>query len=397
MSASNSLKIPKFLSLEQVRAIKPNQTRYSILLIGSLMLLLLGVILLTACQSSNEALSGLPVAQREWLSCSENDRNAQGNGYNLYQAGRTEARYRLSGERRVRTMSGNDRCQGRNGALLENFCRGNELKSQLVQCRGCSNGACSRCGNGAVDAGETCSSCPADFRCGPTEACQNGVCVDFCGNGQPDEWETCANCPADAAINLADEPEICDSIDNDCDGQVDEGLDGCLRAIGYSCIGWQACSGGDFGSSCSDPTCATGICRVVHAANTRCAAGIGESCVAYGNTPHDDYCVTGNCVNGVCSPGEENDFCRQENNDNDCQAGFSCAQGACCQRTSPEPIINVCNGDVLTNTTDTTCGPVTYSDDCLRYGRSYRCDSNAPDGVPLPGGGRGVGPGCVRA
>ncbi len=85
-----------------------------------------------------------------------------------------------------------------------------------------------------------------------------------------------------------------------------------------------------------------------------------------------------------------------------------CKVGECCQRTSPGPIINVCNGNVLTNTTDTTCGSVTYSYDCSSRRppeTSYRCDPNAPDGVIITPYNpetrvretRGSGPGCVSA
>lgn len=81
-----------------------------------------------------------------------------------------------------------------------------------------------------------------------------------------------------------------------------------------------------------------------------------------------------------------------------------CKSGECCQRTSPNtPIVNVCNGNVLTNTTDTTCGPVTYSYDCSTPGPggiSQRCDPLAPDGVQVgvpgnPNYRRIPGPSCV--
>jgi len=33
------------------------------------------------------------------------------------------------------------------------------------------------CGNGAIDSGETCSTCPADVHCSTNELCTNGACV----------------------------------------------------------------------------------------------------------------------------------------------------------------------------------------------------------------------------
>ncbi len=44
------------------------------------------------------------------------------------------------------------------------------------------------CGNGILEAGETCNSCPADA----------GSCAPVCGNGVLEAGETCTTCPADA-------------------------------------------------------------------------------------------------------------------------------------------------------------------------------------------------------
>ena len=58
-----------------------------------------------------------------------------------------------------------------------------------------------QCGNGVVDPGENCFSCPEDAACGFCENCFNGQCVVVpfctCGNGSPDFGETCENCPSD--------------------------------------------------------------------------------------------------------------------------------------------------------------------------------------------------------
>lgn len=85
----------------------------------------------------------------------------------------------------------------------------------------CQNGACvASCGNGQVDAGETCSSCPADAGCAAGQVCQNNACVvlcgnavgvaicaagqvcqngacTLCGNGAIDADETCSSCAQD--------------------------------------------------------------------------------------------------------------------------------------------------------------------------------------------------------
>ncbi len=63
------------------------------------------------------------------------------------------------------------------------------------------------CGNGIVNTGETCSSCPADVTCGSGEVCQSGECVPLCGNGVVDSSENCNTCPADSPCS---EGELCD-------------------------------------------------------------------------------------------------------------------------------------------------------------------------------------------
>jgi len=62
-------------------------------------------------------------------------------------------------------------------------------------------GNCGDCGNGRVDRGENCDTCPEDVPCIGCLTCFNGECVANplcgCGNGVPDPGETCATCPED--------------------------------------------------------------------------------------------------------------------------------------------------------------------------------------------------------
>jgi hypothetical protein len=86
-------------------------------------------------------------------------------------------------------------------------------------------GACTTCGNGKVDPGETCTSCPQDVgacaTCGngkvdPGETCTScpqdvGACPT-CGNGKVDPGESCVNCPQDAGAcppPACEVPKVC--------------------------------------------------------------------------------------------------------------------------------------------------------------------------------------------
>jgi len=63
---------------------------------------------------------------------------------------------------------------------------------------------CVDCGNGIIDPGETCFTCPADFVCPNGTICQmpSQECVGYCGNGEPDPGETCFTCPEDIVCPL---------------------------------------------------------------------------------------------------------------------------------------------------------------------------------------------------
>jgi formylglycine-generating enzyme required for sulfatase activity len=69
------------------------------------------------------------------------------------------------------------------------------------------------CGNGKVEEGEGCNTCPQDVACGPMTECVANSCTNTCGNGHADPGETCSNCAAEVTCAAS---EFCDETTHAC-------------------------------------------------------------------------------------------------------------------------------------------------------------------------------------
>jgi Putative metal-binding motif len=225
----------------------------------------------------------------------------------------------------------------------------------------CANGALcvmGQCGGGGLI-------CMADADCPPNQVCLNGMCS---GNGP-----TCTQ-------------EVCNGIDDDCNGSVDDGA-GAVCADGSMCVMGQC---GSNPQQCGDPgtppcppgqVCSpNGVCVPGCNASPEVCNGLDDDCdgviddTAAGTTlcPNGGVCVNGQCNGGVvqCGPNAP------------CPAGQMCSPNGVCVPGGGvcNPVPEVCNGlddDCDGVVDDATPGTTLCSNGiCLNGGCKIPCQAN---------------------
>ena len=231
--------------------------------------------------------------------------------------------------------------------------------------------------NGVIDEGlrNACGVCGA----AAVEICDG---VDNDCNGVIDDPPVCGSCRPTT--------EICDGLDNDCDGAVDEGLTrACGAAVGACTAGTEVCAGGAWGV-CSGRGPTAEVCNniddncdgVVDGMTRVCGTDVGE-CIA-----GTELCTAG--AYGTCfgSVGSTAELCDGLDNDCDgltdesdptlgtacgetvspCRAGaIACVAGALTCVGGVGPTEEICNG------IDDDCDGVI--DDGLAVGSSCGTDT----------------------
>ncbi len=152
------------------------------------------------------------------------------------------------------------------------------------------------------------------------------------GDGSPDAVDCDPDDPSSAGRRCESECtiEICDGLDNDCDGEVDEGCDSGTDVDGD---GFEAPEDCDDMNPNVNPA-AIEICNWI---DDDCDGEIDEECEGCGSD--DDCPVNASCVTGICTCDAEHTMCSFECVDTDADdancgdCGISCNTGETCNES----------------------------------------------------------------
>jgi hypothetical protein len=168
-----------------------------------------------------------------------------------------------------------------------------------------------------------------------------------------------------SAKGRAPSPEVCDGIDNNCDGKIDEGLTADADGDGFTST--DSCGGSKDDCDDADPNIHPGATEVCDKADNNCDGQVDENGVCGGGP--DPQCAGQTCTtftacnnggscggSGVCgSTGEGGGLCVNGNTpcagladctvSANCQANETCFVNSCCGRGVCVPAAQYCSAE----------------------------------------------------